>query len=217
MNNDVTYHVPLKAVAYEFVVSGSRFIANLYPAASVEEAKAIIAQVRQQHPDATHHVPCYLIGGGNSQVLHCSDDGEPSGTAGKPVLAVMQGSGLGDVVVVVTRYFGGIKLGTGGLVRAYGDAARGVLALVEKGRRVKTRSFEIEVAYGAFNAINRLVENYQGIYLDKQFTDVVSLQIQLQHHWADDFQRELVNLCQGKCQCLELDESVDIIMPIEVN
>ncbi len=110
-------------------MSNSRFIAHLAPAASVEEAKAFIDQIRAEYADATHNVPAYVIGYGASVTAHCNDDGEPAGTAGRPILAVLQGSGLGDVVLVVTRYFGGTKLGTGGLVRAYTEAAQAVLAV----------------------------------------------------------------------------------------
>ena len=91
---------------------------------TVKEAKAFLAAVRAEMPDANHHVYAYRVGFGNSVIEGMSDDGEPSGTSGPPVLAVLRGSGIGDVIVVVTRYFGGTKLGTGGLVRAYSDAAR---------------------------------------------------------------------------------------------
>jgi uncharacterized YigZ family protein len=113
------YPVPLKEIRRELIVVNSRFVATLAPVMSVEEAKAFIARIRGEFSDASHNVPAYLVGGGDSLIEHCSDDGEPSGTAGRPALAVLKGSGLGDVAVVVTRYFGGTKLGTGGLVRAY--------------------------------------------------------------------------------------------------
>ncbi len=91
---------------------------------TVDEAKAFLAAVRAEMPDANHHVYAYRVGFGNSVIEGMSDDGEPSGTSGPPVLAVLRGSGIGDVIVVVTRYFGGTKLGTGGLVRAYSEGAR---------------------------------------------------------------------------------------------
>ena len=106
--------VPAGPVHCEIRVSNSRFITHLAPASDVASARAFIASIRQQMPDANHHVYAYVIGHGGTTTLGMSDDGEPSGTAGRPALAVLKGSGLGDVVVVVTRYFGGTLLGTGG-------------------------------------------------------------------------------------------------------
>ena len=108
----------------------SRFIATISPADDVEAARAFIHRVRQEFPDASHHVPAFVIGGGNTCTEFCSDDGEPSGTSGRPLLAVLKGSGLGNVAVVVSRYFGGTLLGTGGLVKAYSEAGKAVVAAV---------------------------------------------------------------------------------------
>ena len=106
------YHlIPARRVETELIDRNSRFITNAAPAFSVEEAQAFIDCVRKKHPDANHHVPVYLIGHGNAVIAHCSDAGEPAGTAGRPALAVLQGSGLGDIVAVITRYFGGRNWG----------------------------------------------------------------------------------------------------------
>ena len=121
------YPIPEKFTETEITVVNSRFIASAAPVFSNDEARAFINSVKERFPDATHHVPAYVIGYGNSVSAYCTDDGEPSGSAGRPLLAVVQGSGLGDICVVVTRYFGGTKLGIGGLVRAYGDAGKAVL------------------------------------------------------------------------------------------
>ena len=108
------YPIPASETRIEMKVKNSRFIATAAPVFSVDEAKAFIARVRDEFSDASHNVPAYQVGFGPSTIAHCSDDGEPSGTAGRPMLAVVRGSGLGDIAVVVTRYFGGTKLGTGG-------------------------------------------------------------------------------------------------------
>ena len=126
------YQVPAQETHTEIRVRNSRFIATIAPAFTVAEAKLFIAHIRDAYPTASHHVPAFLIGHGATVTAHCSDDGEPAGTAGRPILAILQGSGLGDVVVVVTRYFGGSKLGTGGLVRAYGNAVRAVLDILPR-------------------------------------------------------------------------------------
>jgi uncharacterized YigZ family protein len=124
--------VPGGEARVEQRAGNSRFIATAGPAFTVDEARTFIARIRAEFADATHNVPAYVIGHGQTTVAHCHDDGEPAGTAGRPILAVLQGSGLGDGVVVVTRYFGGTKLGTGGLVRAYGDAAKAALAALPR-------------------------------------------------------------------------------------
>ncbi|HET59007.1 MAG TPA: YigZ family protein, partial [Chloroflexi bacterium] len=142
--------IPAAPASVELMVVNSRFIASAAPAFSVEEAKDFIQQVRRQYADASHNVPVFLIGHGSSVTAHCSDDGEPSGTAGRPALAVLQGSGLGDIAVVITRYFGGTKLGTGGLVRAYSDSMRAVLAAVPRARKVATVTAAFEMPYAFF-------------------------------------------------------------------
>ena len=107
------YFIPARETRTEIIVVNSRFIATAAPAFTVDEAKAFVARIRAEFADASHNVPAFVVGHGSSVIAHCSDDGEPSGTAGRPALAVLQGSGLGDAAVV-TRYFGGTKLGTGG-------------------------------------------------------------------------------------------------------
>src|SRR5207244_9621721 len=124
--------VPAASARVEIRVVNSRFIASAGLAATVADARAFIAGIRAEMPDASHHVYAYVVGHGATTTLGMSDDGEPSGTAGRPAMAVLRGSGLGDVVLVVTRYVGGPLLGTGGLVHAYGAAAREVLAVLAR-------------------------------------------------------------------------------------
>ena len=118
------YAIPLYEIRRERVVVDSRFVATLAPVLSIEEARTFIVRVKKEFADASHNVPAYIIGGGNTVTEFFSDDGEPAGTAGTPVLTVLRGSGFGDVAVVVTRYFGGALLGTGGLVKAYTDLSK---------------------------------------------------------------------------------------------
>ena len=123
--------VPAEQARSDIKVSNSRFIANTAPVLSVDQAKFFIANIKQEFNDASHNVPLFIIGHGASVTAHSSDDGEPSGTAGRPALTVLQGSGLGDVAMVITRYFGGTKLGTGGLARASSEAAKQSLERLE--------------------------------------------------------------------------------------
>ncbi len=161
--------VPAHEARHEMMAANSRFIATAGLAMTLDQAKALIARVRREYPDATHHVPAYVIGHGNSVITHCHDDGEPSGTAGRPALAVLQGSGMGDIAVVVTRYFGGTKLGPGGLVRAYGDAVRGVLAILPRARKVATHKVRFTIPYSGFERVRRLLAAHHGQIQEQEF------------------------------------------------
>lgn len=122
------YPVPAGPVDGEIVITKSRFVAALRPVGTRAAVLAELAVIRAAHPGASHHCHAYLIGSPQSGQAGMSDDGEPSGTAGRPIFSVIEHRGVGDVLVVVTRYFGGIKLGAGGLVRAYSGAAQAVLS-----------------------------------------------------------------------------------------
>ncbi len=169
------YPIPAQAAEAEITVVNSRFIANLAPVFSVETAREFISDIRRSHPTAAHHVPAYIIGGGAAVTTHCSDDGEPSGTAGRPALAVLSGSGLGDVAVVVTRYFGGVKLGTGGLVRAYSDAVRAVLSITPHAEKVPSHTVMIVAPYAWFERLTLLIAAHHGQLLDQDFAAEVTL------------------------------------------
>lgn len=179
--------IPSERAQTEIRVSNSRFIASLAPADSVEAARAFIAEIRAAMPDASHHVYAYVIGHGATTTLGMSDDGEPSGTAGRPVLAVLQGSGLGDVVLVVTRYFGGTLLGTGGLVHAYGDSARAVLAITPREQKIERCTMLVTVSYAGYETVRRLVEAHAGSMVDETFAADVTLQVLLPVAEADMF------------------------------
>lgn len=208
------YPVPAHNIRRELIVANSRFIASLAPAFTVGEAKAYIAGIRHEFADATHNVPAYLIGGGDSLIAHCSDDGEPSGTAGRPSLAVLQGSGLGDVAVVVTRYFGGTKLGTGGLVRAYGDAVRMVVVAVPRAVKVSTHTVMIAFPYRFLERIRLAVVAHQGQIQDETFGADVTLTARFPVEAFPAFQAALRELSAGSLQA-EVLETHDLLMPIE--
>lgn len=184
-------------------VSNSRFIATAGPAATLEAARAFIAEQRAEMPDATHHVYAYIIGHGATTTLGMSDDGEPSGTAGRPVLAVLRGSGLGDVVLVVTRYFGGTLLGTGGLVRAYGDAARHVLAVLPRAEKIARRALTVTVSYASYEQARRLVEAQAGSIAAEHFAADVVMEVLLPAQHVMAFTAALAELTAGQAQVTE--------------
>jgi len=207
------YPVPAAALRREMSVNNSRFIASLAPAFQVEEAKAFIQQVRSEFSDATHNVPAFLIGYGASVIAHCSDDGEPSGTAGRPALAVLRGSGLGDVAVVVTRYFGGTLLGTGGLVRAYGDAVRLVVNAASRAMRLLTYTVMLGLPYAFFEKTRSLVSAHQGQVLDEQFAAEVTITARFVTEDLPAFQSALKDLSAGTLQAIII-ETKEVNMPL---
>lgn len=206
--------IPLEEVENEILVVNSRFIASLAPAKSVEEAREYIAEIKRRYPDATHNVPAFVIGHGKSLITHCSDDGEPSGTSGRPALAVLQGSGLGNVVVVVTRYFGGTKLGTGGLVKAYGDAVREILPLVKLAELVETVTLAFTIPYNLYELCVRLIESNDGIVLDKVFAVEVDLLAQFKVENEDEFRTGLIELCKGQVEIVEIERNPETVFPV---
>ena len=131
----------------EIEINKSRFIAWLRPVRSREEGQGVLDEARARYPDATHHCHAWLIGAPNSGHGAMNDDGEPSGTAGKPIFNVIQHKGVGDVMVVVIRYFGGVKLGAGGLVRAYAGAAEAVLSAMEVVEQVPESAFTLTLGF----------------------------------------------------------------------
>ena len=196
---------PAARARAEIRASNSRFIATAGPAASVEAARALIAEIRAEMPDATHHVYAYVIGHGATTTLGMSDDGEPSGTAGRPVLAVLRGSGLGDVALVVTRYFGGTLLGTGGLVHAYGDAAKAVLALLPREQKVERRALAATLPYAAYDVARRLVAAHAGSIVDEAFAADVTLRVLLPAAQVAAFTQALGEATAGQAQIEEID------------
>jgi len=206
--------VPARETRVEMLVVNSRFIATLAPAFSVDEARAFIDRVRLEFSDASHNVPAFVIGHGDSVIAHCSDDGEPAGTAGRPALAVLQGSGIGDAVVVVTRYFGGTKLGTGGLVRAYGGAVREVLRVTELSAKVPATTLLVAVPYNLYEPLKRLVDAVHGQVLDQTFAADVTLSLRLASERVPQFQADVQELSAGRAEILVVEENPAVLFPL---
>lgn len=206
--------IPASETKIELQVSNSTFIATASPAFSVEEAKIFIDQVRELYQDATHNVPVYIIGHPPATIEHSSDDGEPSGTAGRPALSVLRGSGLGDIVIVITRYFGGTKLGTGGLVRAYSDAVREVLQVLPKAQKVATVKAQILVPYSFYEQAQRLISSFKGTIAEQDFGVDVTLTIQMTEANFTDFQQTLFEKSNGQIEAELIGTNPNTIMPL---
>lgn len=208
------YSIPLNEIRREHVVVNSRFIATLRPVFTTDEARTFIARMKKEFGDASHNVPAYILGGGNTVTEYCSDDGEPSGTAGKPALAVLRGSGLADVAVVVTRYFGGTLLGTGGLVKAYTESTQMVVNAVGRGERVRVHVALVAIPYNLLERLRLMVQRSHGEILAEDFAADITLTLQFPVESFEGFQNELRELSAGKLRA-EVIESAEKIMPLK--
>ena len=209
------YPIPAGEARAEIMVVNSRFIATAAPVFSVEDARAFIARRRAEFWDASHNVPAFLIGYGASVTAHCNDDGEPAGTAGRPALAVLQGSGLGDVAVVVTRYFGGTKLGTGGLVHAYGEAVKAVLAVLPRAEKIPTHTVMLVCDYSYFERIRLLIAGLHGQIIDEAFGADVTITARFAVWFLAPFQEALRELTRGSLQAEIIETNPETIMPVD--
>jgi uncharacterized YigZ family protein len=207
------YFVPLTEIRREHVVVNSRFIATLAPVSTIKAARAFLTRIRSEFSDASHNVSAYIIGGGNTVTEFCSDDGEPSGTAGKPALAVLRGSGLGDVVVIVTRYFGGTLLGTGGLVKAYTESTQLVVNAVGRGKRVQVHVAMAAIPYNLLERVRLMIGRNQGEVIGEDYSGDVTMTMQFPVEVYDHFQNELQELSAGKIKA-EIIESKETIVKL---
>ena len=208
------YPIPAQETRAEIKVKNSLFIATAAPVFSVDEAKEFIARIKAEFSDASHNVPAYSVGFGPSVIAHCSDDGEPSGTAGRPILAVLQGSGLGDLAIVVTRYFGGTKLGTGGLVRAYGDAAKAVLEALPRAEKVPTHTAMVVIPYNYLERIRLLVVAHNGHILDEAFAADITVTMQFIVEDFPAFQAALEEMSHATLAAEIVETNEETIMPL---
>lgn len=204
------YLIPSAEATAQITDRGSRFLGICACVESVPDARAFLAEIRSRYADASHHVYAFAVGHGSTVTHGMSDAGEPSGTAGRPVLAVVRGSDLGDVIVVVVRWFGGTKLGTGGLVRAYTKAAQEVLAATSTTRRVQTKSLTVRLPYDRYdpcrNALRKLAEqdpeNAVEI-IDESFTEHATLHLCGPESAVDEIVERFVDLTSGRAEVLD--------------
>lgn len=199
------YFIPVAATRIEQEVSRSRFIATLGNAPTVAAAREFIAAIRAEMPDASHHVYAFKVGYGSSVTEGVSDDGEPTGTAGPPVLTVLRGAAIGDAVLLVTRYSGGTKLGTGGLVRAYGDAARAVIAETPTREKIDLRHVGLTVPYPLYERVKLLLAAHNAAVDDETFEADVTLYLTLPLESVTPFSEAIRDLSAGRVVPAVLD------------
>lgn len=170
MTDSARYPVPATRHRIEQVIDRSRFLCTIERVRSTEDAQAFIKEMNAEFPDATHNCWAYVVGTpGSTDRIGMSDDGEPHGTAGRPMLTVLSHCGIGEIAAVVTRYYGGIKLGTGGLVKAYGGAVQEALATLATVERVDTVTVTFAVGYGQIGAVQQLLPTVDAELLEQQF------------------------------------------------
>jgi uncharacterized YigZ family protein len=207
------YLIPAAEIRREYEQLNSRFIATLAPVFNTDEARAFIKRIRAEFADASHHVPAYIIGGGNNLTDYCSDDGEPQGTAGRPALAVLRGSGLGDAALVVTRYFGGTLLGTGGLVKAYTESAQLVVRDVPRARKMRVHTALLALPYNLLERIRLLARRHNGAILAEDFAADVTMTLRFPLDDFLAFQSGLRELSSGSLAA-EVIETGEMLVPL---
>jgi len=174
------YTTPGSPAQTEIVIKKSRFIARAALATDRAMAMAVLAAARADYPDAGHHCWAYILGApGSAASAAMSDDGEPSGTAGKPILNVLQHKSVGDIVIVVSRYFGGIKLGAGGLVRAYSGAAQAVMEELRTVTHIDTTEVVVEVGFADEQPLRHWLGQHAGTLLVVEYQQVVRCRLSL--------------------------------------
>lgn len=207
VKKEMSFRTVYQGVSAETEEKKSRFIAELCGVESKEEAEAFISECKKRYPDARHHCSAYIVGA-KGQIEHFSDDGEPAGTAGRPMLEVLRGQKLTNTAVVVTRYFGGVLLGTGGLVRAYTQAVKaGVLASIIADRH-EGYQVSIGISYTDVGRLQYFVRQNHFMLADTVYAEEVSCTILVEKERMGEFSAGLTELFSGK---VAIGEKTEII------
>lgn len=193
-----SYNVIKKSGESEIVVTKSRFIGNLVSVSSASEAEEYISSIRKKYNDARHNCWAYIVMDGDMIINKCSDDGEPSGTAGRPILSIMEGAGLVNAICTVTRYFGGVLLGTGGLVRAYSDAASQALDAADISPIKRGRYVTFVCDYPDEGGIRRLLESEDFAITDSGYTDKVTITVLGPEEKAEMLMNRITDMTGGR-------------------
>jgi uncharacterized YigZ family protein len=191
------------------VIERSRFIATVAHAPTIEAARAFIETIKAEFPDATHNCWAYVAGPpGETAAIGMSDDGEPHGTAGRPMLTALLHGGVGEVVAVVTRYFGGVKLGKGGLGRAYSGAVQGALEALPRAERVVRERVTVTVGYASIDGLRKLVEEFEIETGAEEYAEDVTYRLDVPSRQLAEFEASLATLTSGSAR-LEREREAD--------
>ena len=202
-----SWPIPASPVTFTEEIKKSRFITLLAHTDGVEAAKAFVESVRAEHPDARHHCVAWVAGRpDDSQQLGFSDDGEPAGTAGKPMLAQLMGSGVGEITAVVVRYYGGVLLGTGGLLKAYGGGVQQALNQLTTQIKTPLTEYTLLCEYGQLSGIETLLGQFSGVIVTSDYQASVQLRVALPQAKVDAFTAKLADFSRGSLQLLAIEE-----------
>jgi len=192
------YAIPADRARVEETIERSRFVTTVGHASTVEDARAFVAAVSAEFADATHNCWAFVVGPpGDTSRVGMSDDGEPHGTAGRPMLHVLIHSNVGDVVAVVTRYYGGVKLGKGGLARAYSGGVKHALGALPTRDLVATSSFDLELDYAPLETVRRSFPDFEVNVLSEAFGERVVLRIEIPDEHIEAFMKAVAGLTSG--------------------
>lgn len=199
MSTPDRYPVPAGTHRVEEEIKRSRFITTVGRAATVDEATAFVRRIGDEHPDATHNCWAYVVGPpGTTGRVGMSDDGEPHGTAGRPMLNVLLHGGVGDVVAVVTRYYGGTKLGTGGLVRAYGGGVQQALATMPRAERIEYATLVAIIDYARLSAVQQLFAEHEVEMIAQEFGSEIRFDLRLPAASVDRLRSAILDVTRGQ-------------------
>lgn len=204
------YLIPAEPVEFSEEIKKSRFITYLQHTPNLEVAKQFWQEIRHQYPDARHH--CWAAVAGSpvdTQQLGFSDDGEPSGTAGKPMLNSLLGSNFGEISAVVVRYFGGVLLGTGGLTRAYGNGVQQALKLLKTVEKIERNIFILFCQYDQMNLIQQLCKQYDVLIEQQYFTDKIELHLAIPLEGYQVFATQLLERSAGQLALIAKQDGMD--------
>ena len=189
-------------------IKKSEFICTLIPVSSIDEVNSNLSQVRKKYYDATHNCYAYILGE-NGEIVKCSDDGEPSQTAGVVILETLRKNELTNVLAIVTRYFGGIKLGAGGLVRAYASSTSLVTQKIEKLKIEKCLDLTLETSYSNYNLIDKYLKDYKEV--NKEFKDTITITIVIPISRVDELTSKLIEITKNDIKITRSNETSRVL------
>lgn len=196
---------------HEYIVEKSRFITTICPCSTETDAQAFINRINKEFWDARHNCTAYALGPKQEQ-QRSSDNGEPSGTAGKPMLEVLKKTGITNVAVVVTRYFGGIKLGAGGLIRAYSHSVSETLQLAPKELHTTRVQLQTTIDYALYGSLERYLQDAQ-LHYEATFGEQIELTILVPPNDIEHIQKELQDMSHGAATCIVLN-AIEVVLPL---
>lgn len=188
--------IPIKTASTEEIIKGSRFLSESFLISSQDEVKKIIKSQKQKYSDATHVCHAFIFGK-NAEIMGMSDDGEPGGTAGRPMLDVLKGRNCTNILVTVTRWFGGTLLGTGGLVHAYSNGAKNVLSETKFEELIEKSSFELKCDYQKYQIVKKIFEDFSLYDVKEDFKEMIFISGKIAAADGEEFKSKIFNATNG--------------------